>query len=88
MTNRVLDERDWWMKVTINNILGIMYVTGFFAFLFYYMQYAKLEMKDDQLLNILIGAMIASLTIVMQFFFRSSPPPPVIDLDKDGIPDE
>jgi uncharacterized BrkB/YihY/UPF0761 family membrane protein len=52
-------------------ILGILIVAAFFAVIIFLM-YVTIPERNKDLLNILLGALIASFTTVKDYFFGSS----------------
>ncbi len=56
----------------IRNILSLIFVIGYFTFLFYSVE--KNLTSDNPVLTMLLGIMSAALMLIIQFFFRRAQP--------------
>jgi len=56
----------------IRNVLGLIYIVGYFSFLFYSVERGLTE--ENPVLTILLGIMSAGVILVTQFYFRRAEP--------------
>jgi len=56
----------------IRNILGLIYILGYFSFLFYSVERGLAE--ENPVLTVLLGIMSAGVVLVTQFYFRRAEP--------------
>ena len=56
----------------IRNVLGLIYIVGYFVFLFYSVERGLTD--ENPVLTLLLGIMSAGVILVTQFYFRKSEP--------------
>jgi len=56
----------------IRNIIALIFVVGYFAFLFYAVE--KGLTAENPVLTLLLGIMSAAVILIVQFYFRRSQP--------------
>ena len=70
-------------KFNIRNVIALIFVVGYFAFLFLVTGIIKItpaetedsfRIGDDPVITMLMGIMSASLVLIVQFFFRRGTP--------------
>jgi len=56
----------------IRNVLGLIYIVGYFVFLFYSVERGLTD--ENPVLTLLLGIMSAGVILVTQFYFRKAQP--------------
>ena len=59
-------------RLNTRNVLAVIFVAGYFAFLFYSVDKGLTE--ENPVLTIMLGIMSAALILVTQFYFRRAEP--------------